>query len=122
ATTVQQGKRITTQQNSTTTKTAAKPTAQTTSKTDQPKVTDKSRSDRDFITEAAEGGLAEVELGKLAMAKGTDPAVKQFGQHMVNDHTKLNNELKHLASQKGIEVPKEISAKEKATIDKLSKL
>ncbi len=81
-----------------------------------------SSADKTFITKAAEGGLAEVELGQLAKDKAQDPKVKEFGDRMVTDHTKANDELKSLASQKGVTLPTEVSAKDKAEKDRLSKL
>jgi putative membrane protein len=77
---------------------------------------------QEFVREAADGGLAEVALGKMAVAQAESPEVKQFGQRMVDDHSKANQELTSLASQKGIAAPTEPSAKHKATIDRLSKL
>ena len=59
-------------------------------------------SDQSFVMKAAEGGLAEVELGKLAAQNATSDDVKKFGQRMVDDHGKANDELKSLAQQKTI--------------------
>ena len=78
--------------------------------------------DQHFVKKAAEGGLAEVELGKLATEKASSDEVKKFGQRMVDDHSKANDQLKQLASSKGIEVPTDLSAKDKATKERLSKL
>jgi putative membrane protein len=61
--------------------------------------------DRKFIMNAAHGGMMEVKLGHLAADKATDADVKQFGQRMVDDHSKANSELMALASQKGITLP-----------------
>jgi putative membrane protein len=72
--------------------------------------------------EAAEGGMAEVELGKLATQNAESAQVKQFGQRMVDDHTKANDELKKVAEQKGVTLPTQLSAKDQASKDKLSKL
>ncbi len=60
-----------------------------------------SGADTKFVLEAANGGMAEVSLGKLAAEKATSPDVKQFGQRMADDHSKANEELKALASQEG---------------------
>jgi putative membrane protein len=79
-------------------------------------------ADHKFVTAAAEGGMAEVELGRLATEKASNSDVKQFGQRMVDDHTKANDELKSLASQKGLTLPSGISAKDQAEKDRLSKL
>jgi putative membrane protein len=78
--------------------------------------------DRNFVMEAAMGGMAEVELGKLATQKATSDAVKQFGQKMVDDHSAANSELTQLAAAKGITLPTELDAKHRADITRLSKL
>jgi predicted outer membrane protein len=80
-----------------------------------------SRSDRDFVTKAAQDVMAEVALGELA-ARQASNQVKQFAQRMIEDHTKANNELKELASKEGITFPSDISAKQKALQDRLAKL
>ena len=81
-----------------------------------------SAPDSHFAREAAVGGMAEVELGRLAADKATNPRVKEFGQRMVNDHSKANDELKQAASQQGIDLPAEVDVKNRATREKLSKL
>jgi putative membrane protein len=75
-----------------------------------------------FVKEAAIGGMAEVEMGQLASTKAQSADVKQFGQRMVDDHGKANNELKSLASQKNVTLPAELDAKHKALRDKLEKM
>lgn len=81
-----------------------------------------SAGENTFLTNAAEGGMAEVELGNLAQEKGNSDVVKQFGKRMVDDHSKINDELKPLASSKGVTVPTTLDAKSQATKDRLSKL
>lgn len=61
--------------------------------------------DSKFAVDAANGGLAEVQLGEAAQTKGSDPKVKEFGKMMVTDHTKANDELKALAASKNITLP-----------------
>ena len=78
--------------------------------------------DTSFVTKAAQGGMAEVKLGKLATEKASSPDVKTFGQQMVDDHSKANDELKSLASKKGLTLPTDVDAKDQATYDRLSKL
>jgi putative membrane protein len=82
----------------------------------------KTMSDSTFVAKAAKGGLAEVELGKLATEKASSSEVKKFGQRMVDDHGKANGELKSLAQSKNITLPSDLSVKEKALRDRLSKL
>ncbi|KAA0989232.1 DUF4142 domain-containing protein [Dyadobacter aurulentus] len=61
--------------------------------------------DAEFAVEAANGGMAEVALSKIAEEKATDPKVKAFAKQMVTDHSKANEELKTLASSKNITLP-----------------
>jgi putative membrane protein len=79
-------------------------------------------ADSAFVTKAAQGGLAEVKLGQLATQKASSQDVKSFAQQMVDDHGKANDELKQLASSKGVTVPADVDAKHQATHDRLSKL
>ena len=81
-----------------------------------------SAADRSFVMEAAMGGLAEVDFGQLATQKAASADVKQFGQRMVDDHGKANDELKSLATQKNVTLPASLDAKHKATHDRLDKL
>jgi len=82
----------------------------------------KANPDHHFVMDAASGGLAEVELGKLAADKATKDEVKKFAQRMADDHGKANDELKSLVQSKSITLPTMVDAKHKATIDRLSKL
>jgi putative membrane protein len=79
-------------------------------------------ADQPFAKEAAIGGMAEVELGNLAKQNAANADVKQFGERMVTDHSKANEELKQWASQKNVTLPSELDAKHKALHDRLSKL
>jgi len=79
-------------------------------------------ADKAFVEKAAVGGLAEVNMGKMALEKGSSDQVKQFGARMVEDHSKANDELKQIASSKGITLPTDLDAKHKAKMDKMQKL
>jgi len=81
-----------------------------------------SASDTKFMKTAAMGGMEEVELGQLAAQKASSPEVKNFGQHMVDDHSKANDQLKQLAAQKGVTLPASMSASQKQDMNRLSKL
>src|SRR3569832_2217582 len=83
---------------------------------------DASASDKKFVRSALEGGNAEVKLGQLAAQKGSSEDVKQFGQRMVDDHTKLGDQMKQIAQQQGISVPEGIPSKDKALEAKLNSL
>lgn len=62
--------------------------------------------DRQFMAKAAQGGMAEVELSRLALRRGASNEVKQYARRMINDHTQANNRLMQLAARKGVSVPK----------------
>jgi len=81
-----------------------------------------SAADQTFVKKAAQGGMAEVELGKLATQKASSEDVKKFGQRMVDDHTKANDQLKQIAGNKGVTLPTDLDSKDQALKDRLSKL
>jgi putative membrane protein len=76
--------------------------------------------DKMFLRKAAEGGMAEVKFGELAVEKGGSDDVKAFGKKMVEDHTMLNNEMAPIADSMGVRVPKMINKDDQAEYDKLS--
>jgi putative membrane protein len=77
-------------------------------------------SDQDFVTKAAQGNSAEVELGKIVAAKSKNPSVKQFAQMMVKDHTTALNELQELAQTKNLNFNDDLPDDAKALQTKLS--
>src|SRR5690242_8525302 len=81
----------------------------------------KSSSNENFAKKAAQGGMAEVKLGQLAEEKGSNPAVKNFGRRMVQDHSKANDQLKSATSKESIPLPNEVDKSDQATYDRLSK-
>jgi putative membrane protein len=66
--------------------------------------------------------MMEVQLGKIAADKASSDKVKDFGKRMQDDHGKANEELKGIASKKGVTLPKELASKHKRAVDRLSKL
>jgi putative membrane protein len=64
--------------------------------------------------------MLEVQLGQLAVSKASSPSVKKFGQSMIDDHSKANEELKSLAAQKNITLPAALSDKNQKKYDELS--
>jgi putative membrane protein len=80
------------------------------------------QKDIGFVKEAALGGMAEVELGKLAEQNGDNDQVKEFGSRMVRDHGNANNELQTIASGKGVTIPQQLDPKHMQLRDRLAKL
>lgn len=79
-----------------------------------------STTDETFMINTAKAGMAEVELGKLATQNASSESVKKFGQKMVDDHSKGNDELKALAASKNVVLPSEVDAQDKSMKDKLA--
>ena len=80
-------------------------------------------SERAFISQAMQGGMAEVQLGQLAQQKSQSEDVKQFAAKMVNDHGQMGEKwLKPVAQQMGINEPSKPSKKDKKEMDKLQSL
>jgi putative membrane protein len=77
--------------------------------------------DTKFAVAAADGGMYEVEVGKLALKNGTAAEVKQLAQMMVDDHGKANEELKAAAQAKNITLPATLSQDKQDKINDLSK-
>lgn len=77
------------------------------------------KDDARFAVAAADGGMAEVQLGQLASEKGVAADVKSFGAMMVKDHSEANNKLMTLAKEKGITLPGSLSEFEQKTKNKL---
>lgn len=78
-----------------------------------------SQDDREFLRNAATGGIAQVEAAKLAQDQGTSPSVKSFGQEMVTDHSEVDSTLSQLAQSKGVTIPETPNARQRKAIDQL---
>jgi putative membrane protein len=81
-----------------------------------------SAQDRQFMIQAAQGGMAEVKLGQLAVQRASSDSVKQYAQRMVDDHTQVNNELMQLAQQKSVTLPTDVNSQQKALRTRLGQL
>jgi len=81
-----------------------------------------SASDKKFMHNAAQGGMAEVRMSELAAQKASDAQVKQFAEKMVADHSKANDKLKQIAASKNVVLPTDMSTAAKRETDKLSKM
>ena len=80
------------------------------------------KADKAFVRSAAGGGLMDVEMGQLAATRAASQDVKDFGNMMVPDHGKANDELKTLAATKEVKLPAKLGVKQKGKVDKFSKL
>jgi putative membrane protein len=80
------------------------------------------KEDSTFVMKAAVGGMEEVELGNLAQQTATNQRVKDFGAMMVRDHSKANDELKSLASSRGITLPASLPPDKQKMVDNMKKM
>ena len=79
-------------------------------------------ANREFVSKAATGGTAEVELGRVATQRAVRPSVRSFAERMVADHGRANAELAALAGRKGLDVPTALEPSQQAMRDRLSGL
>lgn len=78
--------------------------------------------DKIFLRTATESGIAEARFGQLAVQKSSSDDVKAFGQKMVDDHTRLDNEMAPIADAMGIRLPKEMNKADQVEYDKLKEM
>lgn len=78
------------------------------------------KDDAELVVDLAGGGMFEVELAKVAVQKATSSEVKKFAQMMIDDHTKANDELKTLASNKNIVLPTTLPDAHQKTLNDVS--
>ena len=78
--------------------------------------------DNDFAVKAANGGMLEMEVARLAREKSQNSAVKEFAAMIMSDHQKANDELKALAGRKNITLPARLGEDEQKHVDELAKL
>lgn len=76
-------------------------------------------TDEGFVTNAAIGGMYEVEAGRIAAQRSTNPEIKALGQRMVTDHPKANDELKPVAAAANLMVPTALDQRHQGLIDNL---
>jgi putative membrane protein len=80
------------------------------------------RDDRAFAMEVAQNGIAEIAYARLAARNAQSADVKRFAQRVITDHTKVGNELKQIATGKGITLPADMKEEQKATLTRLTAL
>jgi len=78
--------------------------------------------EKEFMTNAARGGMMEVQLGNLAEQKASSNDVKQFGERMSTDHSQLGQKLQQLASNLNFTLPQELNPEQQNVVSRLEKL
>jgi putative membrane protein len=80
------------------------------------------KADQNFMNDAVQGDLSEINMGKLAQQKGQSQGVKQFGQMLEQDHSQNLQKAKQTAEQLGLTTPTEPNKKQTTMYDHLSQL
>ncbi|SCZ58480.1 DUF4142 domain-containing protein [Thiohalomonas denitrificans] len=80
-----------------------------------------SKLDQEFVTKAAQDGLVEIKMAKLAQKKAHSDRLKDFANVMLDDHSLAKQRLEEVAKQIGIKLPKQLSESQKNLVDKMSK-
>jgi len=75
----------------------------------------------DFVTEAAQSDMFEIQSSQLAASK-TQGDVQTFANQMVTDHTKTTNELKGMAPSANAPLPTAMDSSQQRMLDKLKGL
>jgi putative membrane protein len=78
--------------------------------------------EKEFMTNAARGGMVEVQLGNMAAQKASSNDVKQFGEHMATDHSQLGQKLQQLASNLNFTLPTDLKPEQQALVSRFEKL
>ncbi|MDB6064391.1 MAG: outer membrane protein [Pedosphaera sp.] len=75
-----------------------------------------------FIQTAAQDGQAEIRMGQLAVQDGQTAALRNFGQLLITDHTRANQQLAQIAAQKGVAIPTQPNSQQEQMALQLSNL
>ena len=89
--------------------------------TAKPAANHSNTQDKLFVRQAALGNQAEVELGQLAHKKAASQPVRDFAQHMVDDHGKSGDLLRKLGRGANANIPKELDPEHQSVRAKLDK-
>ncbi len=81
-----------------------------------------SMQDKKFAQTAMAGGLTEIQAAQTALQKSNSDDVKKFAQQMIDDHTKLNDQMKPIAAQLGVTAPTSPMPKDQAMLAKMQAL
>jgi putative membrane protein len=77
------------------------------------------QQDQNFVKAAMEINLAEIRIGHLVLKQGASEGVRKFGQRMITDHTRLENEITPIAAKIEITPPTELAPDDQALLTKL---
>lgn len=77
---------------------------------------------RAFIHDLSEARIMDLEEGKLAAQRGTNRPLKDYGTMMIEDQTKMLQELQKIASLKNVEIASELGRRKTVGLSDLHEL
>jgi putative membrane protein len=78
--------------------------------------------DADFVRSAAQANQAEIEMGRLAVQKGSTPEIRQLGQTMIDDHSKVGDQLRGVAHRENFTLPTRLTFDQRSIVERLNGL
>ncbi|HUQ24820.1 MAG TPA: DUF4142 domain-containing protein [Burkholderiales bacterium] len=84
--------------------------------------TSSSKQDSQIMRDISQANLAEIATGKLAVAKASSPQVRQFGQQMIEEHSRMQSEGSQLTAGRGMRTPAAPDLRHQAAMEKLESL
>ncbi|MFH8344070.1 DUF4142 domain-containing protein [Streptomyces sp. NPDC018045] len=75
--------------------------------------------DRDFVNRVRLAGLWELPAGQQAQQRGTVPAVREAGDHLVDGHAALDRHVREVAAQLGLGLPDRPNAQQRQWLSEL---
>jgi putative membrane protein len=79
-------------------------------------------SDADFLREANRGNLEEVEIARVALRQTNNEQVRTFAQRMIDDHTRMNDEVMQLARQKGLSLDSQLPSDARNDVNRFAQM
>ena len=89
---------------------------------DEPDRAPSSTGGNEFLAQALQDSLAEVELCEMALQKTANDEVKKFAQRMIDEHSQMGREIEQLAGRKNLSLPTDVSDEDRSVMDRLSTL
>ncbi|GAB1538337.1 hypothetical protein NUACC21_09960 [Scytonema sp. NUACC21] len=78
--------------------------------------------DQQFVTQAAQSDLTEIQTSRLALQRSQNQAVRKYAQRMIQEHTSSSKQLTQIAQQKKLQLPKDIGSDNRALVSQLGGL
>ncbi|MFF4445656.1 DUF4142 domain-containing protein [Streptomyces sp. NPDC001502] len=78
-------------------------------------------ADRDFVRKVRLAGLWELPAGRQAQQRGSRPAIKTAGQHLIDGHTELDRQVIQVGQALGVDLPNQPSAQQQDWLGQMNR-